>query len=60
MSETSMFDDMSDAELKEFYAEIAINAEKIRKHTEEQIAKAPKGTGVAVIPIHINASDFVE
>ena len=55
-----MFDDMSDAELKEFYAEIAIGAEKIKKHIEEQIAKAPKGTGVAVIPIHINASDFVE
>ena len=55
-----MFDDMSDTELKEFYAKIAIGAEKIKKYTEEQIAKAPKGTGVAVIPIHINASDFVE
>ena len=60
MSEKSMFDDMSDAELKEFYAKVAINTEKIKKYTEEQIAKAPKGTGVTVIPIHINASDFVE
>lgn len=60
MSERSMFDDMSDTELKEFYAKIAIGAEKIKKYTEEQIAKAPKGTGVTVIPIHINASDFAE
>ena len=60
MSEKSMFDDMSEAELKEFYAKVAINAEKIKKYTEEQIAKAPKSTGVATIPIHINASDFVE
>lgn len=59
MTEKSMLDDMSEVELKEFYAEAAINAEKIKKHTEEQIAKAPKSTGVATIPIHINASDFV-
>lgn len=58
MSETSMFDDMNEAELKEFYAKVAINAEKIKKYTEEQIAKAPKSTGVTVIPIQINASDF--
>lgn len=58
MSEKSMFDDMSDAELEEFCAKIAVSAEKIKKHTEEQIAKAPKSTGVTVIPIQINASDF--
>lgn len=60
MTEKSMFDDMSEAELKEFHAEIAISAEKIKRHTDEQLAKAPKGEGVIMVPIYIDAKDFVE
>lgn len=60
MAEKSMFDDMSEAELKEFYAEIAISAEKIKRHTDEQLARAPKGEGVTMVPIYIDAKDFVE
>lgn len=60
MTEKSMLDDMSDAELKEFHAEVAISAKKIKNYTDEQLAKAPKGAGVTIVPIYIDAKDFVE
>lgn len=59
MAEKSMFDDMSEAELNEFHAEIAISAEKIKRHTDEQIAKVPKSDGVTLVPIYIDAKDFI-
>lgn len=42
MSEKSMFDDMSDAELKDFYAKIAIGAEKIKKAHRRTGCKSTK------------------
>lgn len=60
MTEKSMFDDMSEDELIAFHNEIAVSAEKIKKYTDEQLAKVPKGTGATLVPIYIDAKDFVD